>query len=125
MRCVVFLMNRVKELRESIGISQKELAIEMNVAQPTVSEWEKQKKDPSGERLAKLAKFFGVSERVVKAIEPRPQELKEDADLWKLREEVRRDPDRQMLFDLARSASIEDVRRTIAVLDALKKTGQK
>lgn len=117
-------MNRVKELRESIGISQKELAIEMCVSQPTVSEWEKQKKDPSGERLARLANYFGVSEKVIKGIEPRPQELKEDADLWKLREEVRRDPDRKVLFSLARSANIADVKKAIAILNALKESAE-
>lgn len=116
-------MNRVKELRERAGISQKELALTLGVSQPTVSEWEKQKKDPSGERLAKLAEFFGVSEKVIKALDPRPAELEHDTDLWALREEVRRDPERRALFSLARSASIHDVRQALAVLDALKKTG--
>ena len=58
-------MNIVKELRKKRGIQQKELAIYVGVAQPTVSEWESGKKDPSGERLRKLAEFFGVDELVV------------------------------------------------------------
>ena len=37
----------------------------VGVAQPTVSEWELNKKDPSGERLQKLAEYFGVDELVV------------------------------------------------------------
>ena len=55
-------MNIVKELRKSRGIQQKELALSIGVAQPTVSEWESGKKDPSGDRLKKLATFFGVDE---------------------------------------------------------------
>ena len=55
-------MNIVRELRKSRGIQQKELALSIGVAQPTVSEWEAGKKDPSGERLRRLAEFFGVSE---------------------------------------------------------------
>ena len=55
-------MNIVRELRKSKGIQQKELALSIGVAQPTVSEWEAGKKDPSGERLRRLAEFFGVSE---------------------------------------------------------------
>lgn len=58
-------MNIVKELRKRAGIQQKELAIEIGVAQPTVSEWEKNKKDPSGERLKKLAEYFNVDELVI------------------------------------------------------------
>ena len=58
-------MNIVKELRKKKGIQQKELAIEIGVSRPTVSEWESGKKDPSGERLKRLAQYFDVDELVV------------------------------------------------------------
>ena len=58
-------MNIVKELRKKAGIQQKELALSIGVAQPTVSEWESNKKDPSGERLKKLADYFGVDELMI------------------------------------------------------------
>lgn len=58
-------MNIVKELRKRAGIQQKELALIVGVAQPTVSEWELNKKDPSGDRLKKLAEYFGVDELVI------------------------------------------------------------
>ena len=58
-------MNIVKELRKKRGIQQKELALTIGVSQPVVSEWESNKKDPSGERLLKLAQFFGVDELMI------------------------------------------------------------
>ena len=58
-------MNIVKELRKKAGIQQKELAIEIGVSNPTVSEWENGKKDPSGERLKRLSEYFGVDELVI------------------------------------------------------------
>lgn len=58
-------MNIVKELRKKKGVQQKELAISIGVSQPTVSDWEANRKDPSGERLRKLAEYFGVDELVV------------------------------------------------------------
>ena len=58
-------MNIVKELRKKKGIQQKELAITIGVSRPTVSDWESNKKDPSGERLKKLAEYFGVDELVI------------------------------------------------------------
>ena len=58
-------MNIIRELRKKKGIQQKELALEIGVSIPTVSEWETGKKDPSGERLRKLAKYFGVDELVI------------------------------------------------------------
>lgn len=58
-------MNIVRELRKRKGVQQKELAMGIGCSIPTVSDWETGKKDPSGERLQKLAKYFGVDELVV------------------------------------------------------------
>ena len=58
-------MNIVKQLRKKANIQQKELAIIAGVSAPTVSEWESNKKDPSGERLRKLAEYFGVDELMI------------------------------------------------------------
>ena len=58
-------MNIIRELRKKKGVQQKELSIAIGVSQPTVSDWEKNKKDPSGETLKKLAEFFGVDELIV------------------------------------------------------------
>ena len=58
-------MNIVKELRKKKGVQQKELAIAVGVSRPTVSDWEGNKKDPTGDRLKRLAAYFGVDELVV------------------------------------------------------------
>lgn len=58
-------MNLVKELRERAGMQQKEVALAVGVSRPTVSEWEHQKKDPSGERLLRLAELFKVDPGIV------------------------------------------------------------
>lgn len=63
-------MNVVKELREMAGIQQKELAMAIGVTQPTVSDWENNKKDPKDERLEKLAAYFGVTKRVIRGLDP-------------------------------------------------------
>lgn len=63
-------MNIVKELRKRAGLGQKEVAAMIGVAQPTVSDWENQKKDPSGERLEKLSEIFGVSKNEILQIVP-------------------------------------------------------
>ncbi len=63
-------MNIVKALRKKAGMQQKELAYMVDVSRPTVSEWENNKKDPSGERLKKLAKVFGVDELVILGVVP-------------------------------------------------------
>lgn len=58
-------MNIVRELRLRAGIQQKDLAISAGVSRPTVSEWEHNKKDPSGDRLKRLSEIFGVDPGVI------------------------------------------------------------
>lgn len=54
-------MLRIKELREERNIEQKVLAYDMKVSQPTVSDWENERKLPSMENIIKLADYFHVS----------------------------------------------------------------
>lgn len=67
-------MNIVKELRIRAGLGQKEVAAAASVARPTVSEWEHQKKDPSGERLDRLAELFGVDKMEILGYPARPRD---------------------------------------------------
>jgi transcriptional regulator with XRE-family HTH domain len=121
-------MNAIKSLRLRAGMQQKEVALAVGVSRPTVSEWEHQKKDPTGERLKKLAKLFNVSTGVVLAMEPIPSSVPEALDsdeareLWELREAVRRDPDRRVLFSLAKNGTAAQVRQMVSLLDAMKAT---
>lgn len=55
-------MNMVRELRIKKGIQAKQLALEIGVSNATVSDWEHGRKNPTGERLKKLAEYFGVDE---------------------------------------------------------------
>lgn len=52
---------RLAELRISHGYSQKEIAIELGVAQSIVSRWETGLNEPSKKNLNKLATLYGVS----------------------------------------------------------------
>ena len=63
-------MLKLKELRETIGISQSAFAREINVAQNTVSNWERGTREPDNETLAKIADFFGVTTDYLLGREP-------------------------------------------------------
>lgn len=114
-------MNIVKQLRESAGLQQKEVALAVGVSRPTVSEWEHKKKDPSGERLMSLAKLFNVEPGIILGYQPIPETMSEqDEDIWAFRERVRRDPDYQLLFRAANKATPEHIRAATAVLKSLE-----
>ena len=52
---------RLRQLRKEKGLSQKELAEALNVANTTVSIWERGLRKPETDTLEKVRNFFGVS----------------------------------------------------------------
>lgn len=52
---------RLKELRESKGLSQYAFAKKIGVAQSTVGGWEAGKREPNFEMVQKIADYFGVT----------------------------------------------------------------
>lgn len=66
-------MNRVKELRLAAGMQQKELALSIGVRQPAISDWERQKADPTSENVEKLMVLFNVSRDEVVCPPPRQE----------------------------------------------------
>ena len=53
-------MNRIRELRKKKGLTQKELAKHLKVADSTLSYWEMGKYEPDSKTLMKLSEFFRV-----------------------------------------------------------------
>lgn len=54
-------MNRIRETREGKGLSQKQVAIEVGVKSPSVSNWESGKTTPTPENYIAMARLFDVS----------------------------------------------------------------
>lgn len=52
---------RLTELRDKMGYTQKEIAITLKVSGPTVSQWESGIKVPKNKNLERLADLYGVS----------------------------------------------------------------
>lgn len=53
-------MPTIKELLKQKGILQKQLALDLGVSQPTISDWINGKKEPTPDNLGKLAEYFQV-----------------------------------------------------------------
>ena len=53
-------MNRIRELRKKMDITQKELAGHLQIADSTLSYWEMGKYEPDSDALMKLSRFFNV-----------------------------------------------------------------
>jgi transcriptional regulator with XRE-family HTH domain len=56
-----YIGNRLRELRQSKGISQEDLAAAMKTTANTISRWETAAYKPSPKDLLALANYFGLS----------------------------------------------------------------
>lgn len=54
-------MNRLKELRKVMGLTQEELADEIGVSKITILRWENGERVPKSDKAQALADFFGAS----------------------------------------------------------------
>lgn len=55
------LNERIKDLRISKGLTQVEMASDLNVTKQCISNWENNNIQPSVDMLVRLAKYFSVS----------------------------------------------------------------
>lgn len=117
-------VNRIREYRRKMGMTQVELAKKLRIGQGTLSGYETGRFEPDMNTMRRLAEIFGASlDTLFGSCENAATECDNDEqDLWELREQVRRDPERHYLFSLARNADIGDVRQAVAIIDALRKT---
>lgn len=110
-------MTNLKQLLKIKDIKQKEIAIEIGVAQPTVSDWVNGKKYPEGENLTKLAAILDVDPSFILGGSS-PNEAHDDA--WEIRERLRRDPDLRDLYESIKKAKPEHIKAGAAFFKALE-----
>lgn len=60
-------MNLIKELRKSKGLSQSQLAKEINISKKTLADWENGRRNPNEYNYKKLSNFFNVPIDTLKA----------------------------------------------------------
>jgi len=61
MRNEILKYNRIRDIRVDIGLSQKQIATHLKVAQNTFSQYETGERNIPNEVLVKLAVFYGTS----------------------------------------------------------------
>ena len=111
----------LKKIRMARKMSQDEFAALLNTSKQVISRYETGQRSPKVSVVSEYAEILGVSigELTGDARTPAPAD---DDDLWTLRESLRDDPNRRMLFHLAKNATKKDVDAAVALIDALKAT---
>ena len=109
---------KLKEIRESKGITQRQAALALNLSPTVYNRYENGLREPSNALLLVIADYFGVTvdELLGRQIQ-RPNELEDEA--IAIRERLRRDPSFRLLFDAAEKASPDHIKAATAMLKAL------
>ena len=124
---------RLKELRESRGLSQADLAQAIHTNQSTVAMWENGTNRPRNATLEKLANFFGVSTDYllgrtddagqgssIQITDENNRPIVLDDDALELIDSLRSRPEMKMLFSVSKKATTEDIIKAVKIIEALK-----
>lgn len=116
-------MNRIEELRSMRKMTQYEFADFCGVSRSSIARYE------AGGMISRasaeaIGKACDVSvDYVLGRDDPSAAPPSAEDDVWKIREQLRRDPDMRVLFSAASKATPEHIRAAAAMLKALR-TGE-
>ena len=98
------------------GKSANAVAKELSIASGTVTEWKKGRV-PQNATLKKIADYFGIT------VENLIGNASDDDEMNEYLEQLRTRPELKMLFSLAKGATKQDIEQAVAIIEALRKTG--
>lgn len=112
--------DRIRQYRESKGWTQDDLADAAEMNRVTIAKYETGKIEPKAKTLGKLAVALNVDVNLLLGLNADMSDA--DREIWEAREAARRDPDRDVLYKLAKNGTTKDVRQAVALIDALRAT---
>lgn len=112
----------LKDLRNKKGLSQFQLAKKINVAQNTVSNWEKGIREPDWEMMGVIANFFGVTvDYLLGRTETKNLTSADETDeVNEILEALHKRPEMKTLFSISQKASKKDIEKAMRIIEALK-----
>lgn len=117
--------DRLAELMQKNGITNYRLSKTIGCSATTVKNW-LEGKEVTPVYLQKLSDVFNVSTDYLLTGEQKEKPLiNDDEELTEFLEQLRNRPECRMLFSLTKDATKSDVEKAVAIIEALRKTGDK
>lgn len=116
----------IKERRQQLGLTMKEVADAVGVSEATVSRWESGDiENMRRDKIAKLAEALKISPAVLMGWEdnrtPSDVPYYLDEETAEIAQEVYDRPELRILFDASRKASKEDIQFVVEMIDRMAK----
>ena len=111
------------KLCQERGVTPYQVAKATGISQAALSTWKRGRTVPRDTTLHKLAEFFHVTVPYMRGEEtdPGPFHSLADTDLYEYLDMLRNRSECRMLFSVAKDATPEDIRRAVAVIEALRR----
>ncbi len=113
--------DRFIELCNKKGIKPTPLVVSLGLSSSNVSQWKKGS-IPRPEVLQKLSDYFNVSISYLMLGEEEKPVPNDGNELDEMLERLKTRPECRMLFKLADGATADDVKKAVAVIEALRST---
>jgi transcriptional regulator with XRE-family HTH domain len=110
---------KLKEIRESKGITQRRAALALNLSPTVYNRYEDGLREPSNALLLIIADYFGVTVDELLGHTSTEMATATDDEAMAIRDRLRRDPSYRLLFDAADNAKPGHLRAAAAMLKAL------
>lgn len=111
--------DQIRDLRKARGLNQDQLAEMASLNRVTVAKYESGKVEPGAHALSRIADALEVSvDQLLGRVEPE-RDADEEAEIWAIRDRLRRDPAYRLLFDASDTAKPDHLRAAAAMLKAL------
>ena len=108
----------IKRIRLERHMTQEEFADLLGTTKQNISRYESGAVSPKISTAQMIADKLGISLSALNG----NSEPDTDREFWEAREAARRDPDRDVLYKLAKNGTTKDVRQAVALIDALRAT---
>ena len=110
------------KLCQERGVTPYQVSKATGISQAAFSTWKKGRTVPRESTLRKVADYFHVSVRYLRGEDhdPGAPSPAYDPELYEYLDMLRNRSECRMLFSLAKDATPEDVRRAVAVIEALR-----
>lgn len=115
------ISDNIKRLRKEAKMTQDDLAEAANINRVTLAKYESGETTPGAKVILRLASALHVRPDIILGAEEYKMS-DEERELWDMREAARRDPERRVLFKMAKDASIDDIRQINVLIKALRAT---
>lgn len=115
---------RLRYLIKQSKSTQKEIATALGLSQQRFNYYANGQREPDSETLCSIADYFGVTVDYLLGREetpvPETQDGSEDREIREYLQMIKDDSKLRMMFDLAKDASLEEIKATVAFLKALR-----